>query len=120
MSILRYDVGMSEAKPKRPWFRFHLLTLVLMTLSLGGIMHLNTRNRGCEMRGWPCGMYYPLLFLDSEEATIAVAEGGYWPRWYGPWNTQGVVVNISVGLSFLLTVALVSECLIRRRENRRA
>ena len=33
---------MSELeKPKRPWFRFHLLTLVLMTLAAGGLLFVN-------------------------------------------------------------------------------
>jgi hypothetical protein len=33
---------MSE-KPKRPWFRFHLLTLVLMASAAGGFMWVNIR-----------------------------------------------------------------------------
>jgi hypothetical protein len=35
---------MSE-KPKRPWFRFQLLTLVLLALAAGGMMWANTGER---------------------------------------------------------------------------
>src|SRR5579864_7555827 len=35
---------MSSEKPKRPWFRFHLLTLVMMTLAVSIFAGLNPGN----------------------------------------------------------------------------
>jgi hypothetical protein len=69
-------------------------------------------------------MHYPLIGLDSEEATIEIGEKmrgeePLFPRWYGPWNVRGAIVNTFVGLIGLLFVALISEYLIRRREGRK-
>ena len=36
---------MSEANPKRKFWQFHLLTLVLMTLATGGMIYLNMTQR---------------------------------------------------------------------------
>ena len=60
--------------PKRPWFRFHLLTAVLMMIAAGSLVGTNMRDRGDGTHGWPCCMHYPLIFLDSEEATIEIGE----------------------------------------------
>jgi hypothetical protein len=39
-SVLRYDAAM-ESKTKRQWFRFHLLTAVLMMLAAGALLLFN-------------------------------------------------------------------------------
>ena len=34
----------SETKPKRPWFRFHLLTAVLLMIGAGGVLGMNIQH----------------------------------------------------------------------------
>jgi hypothetical protein len=54
--------------PKRSWFRFHLLTLVLMALAAGSVLYLNTSRHYeletansdfpiIDLYGWPIPFY---------------------------------------------------------------
>jgi hypothetical protein len=116
---------MSE-KSKRHWFRFHLLTAVLMMFAAGGILSVALTGRrivqesirdtsasppwdtfpapdlGERHYGWPMVAYC------SYEVAIE-------NRWYG----IGAAIDATVGLLFIGSVAFVSESLLRRREGRK-
>ena len=121
-------------KPKRPWFRFHLLTAVLLMLAAGGIMsanligyegravsveYFNEKGVMHERRwGWPwpaaySTQYPPLgreLLLEIGTMDKHNASG---------YVTKHVVYDVCVGALILAAIALVSESLLRRREARR-
>jgi hypothetical protein len=122
---------MSE-KPKRPWFRFHLLTLVLMALVAGGMLGANillhpawpvNRNesqRRC-MRGFPCAAY---SFIDDTlpEDNYGGGSGGgvsgyfeYQPH----FRFSGVAADSVLMLIVVIGVLASSELLIRHREARK-
>jgi hypothetical protein len=97
------------SRPKRPWFRFHLLTAVLMLLAAGGMMLLNASRR-------------------LERFSFVVKPGHHrheygWPatamETFGDpyiWRASGVVIDICVSVCVVMALALISESLIRRRE----
>ena len=49
------------SNPKRPWFRFHLLTAVVMMFAAGGALWIDVRvfrlNHAEVARGWPLPLY---------------------------------------------------------------
>jgi hypothetical protein len=111
-----------NAKPKRHWFRFHLLTAVLMMAVASGLLGTNVLviqrqpirigYKQYEFRyGFPLasgiGHYKQegsseSFFLDSTEA--------YLP----PWVL--VILNVLANFGIVMAVAVVSELVIRRRE----
>jgi len=111
---------MSDAnKPKRPWFRFHLLTLVLTSLAAGAALWANVRKKWESghaptpidalfegyCRGWPFIMQCKAGPLESAEDC--------------PLQVKWLILNVMVSLSILCVVALVSETLLRRSEGRK-
>ena len=73
-----------------------------MMVAAESLIGTNMRDRGDGTHGWPCCMHYPLIGLDSEEATIEIGEKmrgeePIFPRWYGPWDVRGVIVNTFKG-----------------------
>ncbi len=45
---------MSEPAPsKRRWFRFHLLTALILVAEIGALIGLNVTPRSGGIRGWP-------------------------------------------------------------------
>jgi hypothetical protein len=134
---------MSE-KPKRPWFRFHLLTAVLMMfitgLYLGLCIHVE---RNLPMK-FDASNFDVEHFARAPDVRIVQRDGFVeaWPngpscRWRIGWpypfyeyaDFPGMVqwqgfrdifwVEIPAFVVVLLTVAFVSESLIRRREDRK-
>ena len=92
---------MSE-KPKRPWFRFHLLTAVLMMLTFGGLLAAETLNSK-TMNAW---LEATVLSLEKADA-VSADEMAYLPFCL-LFNLLPVVV-----------VAFATEFLLRRREARK-
>jgi hypothetical protein len=115
---------MSE-KPKRPWFRFHLLTAVALVLIAGAFIGANLTNRltfwqelrfylhgGTEHRyGWPMVAY--------EAGAIRCSDPDRGEREYTNWNQMAIAVDCISGIGLLLAAATASEWLIRRREARK-
>ena len=111
-----------SANRKRLWFRFHLLTAVLLMIMSGGMMMANTvrirdeftyGNTASERSD---GYGFPVVWYTRERL-----------RWGAGWSQtmQGefhyslheLVENIILNSAILATVALVSETLLRRRES---
>ena len=133
---------MSE-KPKRRWFRFHLLTAVLMMLVAGGVLWLNVRvfrlNSAEVARGWPLPLYTRALpeGIDPETGfyrqSFRSGLGGA-PPGFKRFNSAGLLLDLDpdpalrpfgLMLDFAMLVsavagaALISESIIRRREGRK-
>src|SRR5947209_4820084 len=120
---------MSE-KPKRPWFRFQLLTLVLITLSGGVLVGVNCisaeeripatddngilRGTTFEYTIWqvaPTSLYYgwPTICLETYKFNRGQNQ---WRRWlFGR-----VLIDVGAASGIMFVVALVSEFLLRRHE----
>jgi hypothetical protein len=97
--------------PKRPWFRFHLLTAVLMMVVAGGVSLANMREyerasyfyrHRALMIGWPLGFREHPTW-DSVDVT---------------WSKMHLAEDMAVALAIIAAVALVSEFIIRCREVR--
>ena len=126
---------MISEKPTRPWFRFHLLTTVLMTLAAGGMLWMNVNvvfdGDYIVWRGWPWPYWHHVLkyegvneygYTRSHRSLSAIpgappgfkrfTEPGYYPA-------LRVLGDAGLGLFVIFAVALVSELLLRRREGRK-
>jgi hypothetical protein len=130
---------MSETKPKRSCFRFHLLTAVLMMLVAASLLYLNFSSRviiiaTCDdvslisdVRGWPlCNFVEPTTTRWSDgtaygKETIYKYKNPLYLRHDLLWTSDLIVVpvNILVNFTILVIVAFVCEFLIRRREARK-
>ena len=133
--------------PKRPWFRFHLLTALVMTVVAGLIVGLNIHPPKpawmFPVYGWPVyavaynqSSLEPWNFRDDSEAFTVmatrdkqvIAEGepvhefcfGRWQDVGAQWCARVLSVNVLAGLLILGAAALSSEFLIRHREIRKA
>ena len=107
------------SNPKRQWFRFHLLTAVLMLFAAGGFVWPNVQehriipewadNEPARIFGWPVTAvtFYSAFAMRTSDD---VPEISY----------RGLLVDAVSALGLLFTVALISEYLIRRRETRKA
>jgi len=107
---------MSE-KPRRKWFRFHLLTAVLLSLTAGGLLLFNMRlynvGRGFSTaQGWPFPWAETLNPVDHINWTTEQQQLYFTPQ----LKPVGMVVDALVGLGILLTVSVASEFYTRRRE----
>ena len=114
------------SSPKRPWFRFHLLTAVLMMLAAGGMMWLNLCKRLVDLPadgayetepliyGWPLNFAYhgPRSFRTGLGMTWGdgVTTLFFW---------RGVIVDVVVFILILVCVTSCIEFLLRRREGRK-
>jgi hypothetical protein len=104
-------------KPKRRWFRFHLMTAVLMMVAAGGLIGQNAviRETVEEYRivngfGWPF-IFRPTFIREFDDPN---------PERYGyDLNLWHLSLNTLLLVSILLCVALISESILRRREGRR-
>jgi hypothetical protein len=135
--------------PKRPWFRFHLLTLVLMMLAAGGWIGLNMQPPMIEYahidaqwnetvivrsRGWPVPqerVYYeshgktdPDMFLThylKGQKSFMDDDVSRVDQWrlLSSSKYDAMYDNVAIGIVMLLGIALVSEFIIRRREARK-
>jgi len=113
-------------KPKRPWFRFHLLTAVLLMITAGLLLWRLFRTR------WHHGS----LSTNHDSPPVAT---GWKSTTYGwpfkeaigfseefPSRTQGIhvhlpfVYDLAIWLAILFAVAAISEFLLRRRESRKS
>jgi hypothetical protein len=108
---------MSEAKPKRRFWQFHLITLVLLTLAASLLVWLNLPAK----RAWgPASFYYEIGWPQSVY---------HYPVSIGPWDVGTpdalhsvadiIFVDLGIAMSILFNVAFTCEYLIRRREARK-
>ena len=99
------------SSPKRPWFRFHLLTAVLMMFTAGGMLWANVREYDFS-------------------SSISFGERHYSQVGHGcPFNIEGnqmlhfrwlfILMNGCSGVLVVIGVGATCEWLIRRREARR-
>jgi hypothetical protein len=122
------------SSPKRPWFRFHLLTAMLLMIAAGGFLWANIRSHDAPSelsgtwKGFPFPMFsetHPRLPFGGEGNVILWQHDSYFK--VGPirfafqdngWCYGLIAVNVLTGVVGLIGVALVSEYLLRRREGR--
>ncbi|MGD0089900.1 MAG: hypothetical protein ABSE73_08260 [Planctomycetota bacterium] len=102
---------MSDAPKKRPWFRFHLSTAVLLMLVAGILLGLNfhvvTDGVLYIVFGWPFQVYWPDLSNRSS------SEGP------SPTMELGVLMcDVAVCFAILYFLWRISEWHIRRKERR--
>ena len=114
---------------KRPWFRFHLLTAVLMMLGAGGVLGMNiqhpesikfeqkvngrTHSFTTLAPGWP----FRLEALDGHIRPTKGTAQDYLNR-FATWH---MVLAIAVNMTIVLVpVASICEFILRRREGRRS
>jgi len=108
-------------KPKRPWFRFHLLTALLMMFVAATMIWLN-----CHVR------IEPLEIGDGVSSVVPIGHAGWpaelywkwgagWPEHAGDhkWILSGIGIDAAVFVGVVLATALCSEFLLRRREGRK-
>src|SRR5947209_215947 len=113
--------------PKSRWFRFHLLTAVLMMVAVGIIIRNNmVGTAGSEEYGLLTSIEYgwPMPFLTAYWKTETGLEisslGGLSVEKvsYG-WSIKGLLTDVWVAATAMIAVALVSEFILRRREGRK-
>src|SRR5476649_2664716 len=107
-------------KPKRPWFRFHLLTAVFAMLLTGGLLGLNFVDWPGHQTEWkypeddiaieprPLHRGFPLAYKEFLSA-------GTWAH----WTLKSIPINIAACLLLIVFLAALFEWLIRRREGRK-
>jgi hypothetical protein len=112
------------SSPKRPWFRFHLLTAVLMMFAAGGLLWANTLIRpfpidlGEGLTKHVAGQGWPQCYLQTNKGaedlgcSIKVEEEGIVD--YPP-----LLFDFLCGAIILMVIALTSESLLRGREGRK-
>ena len=129
---------MSE-KPKRPWFRFHLLTAMLMMLSAGAFLGLNLKRRpdppfAGTCQGWPLVFEWDFTWVGVQSVSNPNKYSYSWKldskneRDYSPGHNEqpGLMVctgylyaDITFAIFVLIGTTFISEYLIRRREGRK-
>ena len=116
------------SSPKRLWFRFHLLTAVLMMVAAGLAMSLSFQQRPYYADDWSPTAYdakqtigtaqgWPLAFHVTDNIDFGDGEIIVLP--VSKWNYGSLAVDIFALFPVLAAVALISEFLIRRREGRK-
>ena len=104
-------------KPKRPWFRFHLLTAVLMMLAASGALwwELTAANDGIFRRfGWPLTAYRVATDYGALLISLMTSDDGR-PVFYG----KAIFVDSIIALGGVLAIGILCELLLRRREGRK-
>jgi hypothetical protein len=108
---------MNEEKLNRPWFRFHLLTAVLMMLAAGGFVWKNTLlDDGCVVFDGSKGFNHygwPLAINDLEADNFVLHQIN------SNWQWKGIAGNLVLLVGMLVMISLISESIIRRREARK-
>ena len=135
------------SSPKRPWFRFHLLTAVLMTLIAGVLLRANVIRNNAPAEparaGFNSEYEYRLALIDFTFGTPSNQDYGWpstalrivpafvvlhrdddpgpnpWPLPNRTWLWKGLAINVLSGLAITMIAALAVEWLIRRREGRK-
>ena len=99
-------------KPRRPWFQFHLLTAVILTLAAGALISINALKTydvlggsGSYRCGWPLSWYWTSHSGVNNQLKASI-------------QLDVLLVDIGAALLILLAVAVFSEFLLRRRERR--
>ena len=105
---------MSE-KPKRPWFRFHLLTAMEIMVVSGAFLLVNFRQYDIDSvsvfdERITCGWGWPVCLLKRYSS---------WGQELYSWDARGILYDLGVAAVCLFALAFVSETLIRRREGRK-
>ena len=101
--------------PKRPWFRFHLVTAVLMMVAAGGLLCANITSGQFAyprynfpvaeyVRGWPVIAWN---LVPRNYGYVAIFD---WPS---------LLIDVCIWLVCLSSIAVVSGFLIRRRKGRK-
>ncbi len=108
---------------KRPWFRFHLLTAVLMMVGAGTMLWINTRrDYWHEPNGWHIEWGWPLRTLVQVKQPVGTVfnEYVYTVPYVSP-NTDWRVValNAVIAIGIVVILGVLSEYFIRRREARK-
>ena len=104
------------SSPKRPWFRFHLLTALATMLAVGAFATLNCMTSQIEVRtthmyctwtnyGWPfkCCTYV-------EKSDVSHTSSSHWI-----WLAS----NLLCSFLLVILIGLAVEALLRRREARK-
>ena len=118
-------------KPRRAWFQIHLSTAIVMMFVAGGLMWANFRMRSLRddsiyllggdesdhsryyVRGWPVVFLHTKVPTRSEGMFIGA------PKTYdGEWIVDGLIFDPLFAVFVTISVGLVSEFFIRRREAR--
>ena len=93
--------------PKRPWFRFHLLTAMLMTSEAGSLIAANL-----TQRGYPTSLGWPFSCTKSWTELHGITVG------YFEWYPAYVALDAVFALTAITATGMISELIIRRREGR--
>lgn len=103
---------MSE-KPRRGWFRIHLLTVVVLLLVASWFIWLNIIVRGEYIHPYGENSYVPEVHYGFPFIVYR-----YWPLMMSPdhaWNTNAIPINATFGLTMLAIVGFAFEFFLRRR-----
>jgi hypothetical protein len=128
-------------KPKRPWFRFHLLTLVLMMLAAGGLLGANIftpraivfeKNVSKDPRsnlmrdkltfawsGWPIRGPQTIVIgagINPEDQIASMVRFNATGRFR---DYRTIIFNVLIAIGLVLIIAIILEYILRRREGRR-
>jgi hypothetical protein len=113
---------MSE-KPKRPWFRFHLLTAVILMFAaavflfwfVSPVSYFHNEFAKISTLGWPVtlAVWGDYWISNPNSVRGALRCGDAFIFWYG------VIIDFTIMIAALTLVAIYSESIIRRREARK-
>ena len=125
------------SSPKRPWFRFHLLTAVLLVIAAGALLSLEMKvdresyddsagdwHTVIERRGFPMVCWSRTAYAnknppsDGKSIKLGISMLRF-PYQYSTWLYGAAAVNFLVCILASFAVALVSESLLRRSEGRK-
>ena len=109
---------------KRPWYRCHLLTAVLMMLAAGGMLWANAkRDYEYLFNGrWRLEWGFPLRVHDDIEQPLGTVFNEYVKTvpYFCPHTDWGVVaMNADIAIVIVVALGVLVERLIRRREGRK-
>ena len=120
---LRYNVVPMVDKPKRRWFRFHLSTAILLSLTTGALMWANYVSVACDE---PDTDYPDYAGIQHHVSSKRLG----WPVVYTQLYDNGhrlnelktmviPLINFAIAIAIIALVASLSEYTIRRREARK-
>lgn len=94
---------MMSEKPKRTWFRFHLITAILLMAEIGTLIGLNVAPRPGGIRGWPENCVW---WLAGRSLPYDFCERRF-------------VIDAGIAFLIVATTAKISESILHRREARK-